>query len=73
VKVEPFPTKLSAHTEPPCASTMRLQTAKPNPIPFDLVMKRGGKRKEHCELTSGLDVSGVDLESGVDDAEPSVT
>jgi len=51
---------------------MRLQTAKPNPIPFDLVMKRGGKRKEHCELTSGLDVSGVDLESGVDDAEPSV-
>ena len=41
VKVVPFPTVLSTEMDPSWASTIRLQMARPNPIPLALVVKRG--------------------------------
>ena len=40
VKVEPLPGVLSARRQPPCCSlTMKLQMARPRPVPFSLVVK----------------------------------
>lgn len=43
MNVVPFPTSLTKVISPLWASTRRLQTASPNPCPFDLVVTNGVK------------------------------